>query len=79
MFCEQESHGFDFGCLRKEMHLSFYQQVKMINYIRREIHKINEIPKEKDDDEEPKVLTPDEKAKHILEHIRTSTKWNQPQ
>merc|ERR1719419_2047785 len=31
-------HGFDFVALRKELNLNFYQQVKLINYIRRMVH-----------------------------------------
>lgn len=31
-------HGFDFNKLKSEMKLNFYQQVKMINFIRRSVH-----------------------------------------
>jgi len=31
-------HGFDFLKLKSELKLNFYQQVKMINYIRRSVH-----------------------------------------
>ncbi|KAG7454719.1 hypothetical protein MATL_G00262740 [Megalops atlanticus] len=34
----QETHGFDFHKLKAELDLRFYQQVKLVNYIRREIH-----------------------------------------
>ncbi|XP_036376116.1 zinc finger protein 277 [Megalops cyprinoides] len=34
----QETHGFDFHKLKAELDLKFYQQVKLVNYIRREIH-----------------------------------------
>ena len=33
----QEAHAFDLQLLRKELDLSFYQQVKLINYIRRQV------------------------------------------
>ena len=33
----QEAHRFDLHALRLEMKLSFYQQVKLINYIRRQV------------------------------------------
>merc|ERR1719435_435627 len=31
-------HGFDFVSLRARLNLNFYQQVKLINYIRRMVH-----------------------------------------
>ena len=31
-------HDFDFVKIKEEMKLSFYQQVKLVNYIRRQIH-----------------------------------------
>ncbi|XP_046890311.1 zinc finger protein 277 [Hypomesus transpacificus] len=33
-----EAHGFDLHKLKSELNLRFYQQVKLVNYIRREIH-----------------------------------------
>lgn len=70
--------------MRKDMNLSFYQQVKMINFIRREIHQRKEEQKseEYNNKEEMEI---DEKerasqmAKDVIDAIRTSTKWNQPQ
>ena len=34
----QSVHGFDFIEIKNRMKLSFYQQVKLVNYIRRQIH-----------------------------------------
>ncbi|CAF89879.1 unnamed protein product, partial [Tetraodon nigroviridis] len=34
----KESHGFDLHQLRTRLDLSFYQQVKLVNFIRRQIH-----------------------------------------
>ncbi|XP_056138322.1 zinc finger protein 277 [Lampris incognitus] len=51
LFCEQQSetmdkmymhmkeaHGFDLHTLKTDLNLKFYQQVKLVNYIRRELH-----------------------------------------
>lgn len=34
----KESHGFDLHSLKTELNLKFYQQVKLVNFIRRQIH-----------------------------------------
>uniref|UniRef100_H2YQT7 C2H2-type domain-containing protein n=1 Tax=Ciona savignyi TaxID=51511 RepID=H2YQT7_CIOSA len=63
------AHDFDFVQMRQEMQMSFYQQVKMINYIRRQVHLRNKEGER----------TADEVATIIIDNLRTSTKWNQPQ
>lgn len=70
----QEKHGFDFLRICQEMRMSFYQQVKMINYIRRQVIKIREAQPEKDYDR----LT-NEIAKLMKERVVESSNWNQPQ
>lgn len=75
------THDFDFVAIRKEMNLSFYQQIKMVNYIRRTVHQIRESDKEKDGNE-AKELSPgiaEKYAEAIKNCISSSTKWNQPQ
>ena len=59
-------HGFDFIHMREEMHLSFYQQIKLINYIRRQVHL-----SQKDGCSDI--------ATKIKEDLQSNTKWNQPQ
>ena len=62
----KEVHEFDFLLMQQEMQLSFYQQIKLINYIRRRVHVGQQegcadiIAKIKDD-------------------LQSNTKWNQPQ
>ncbi|XP_076743074.1 zinc finger protein 277-like [Maylandia zebra] len=34
----KEAHGFDLHLLKTELNLKFYQQVKLVNFIRRQIH-----------------------------------------
>ncbi|XP_078488107.1 zinc finger protein 277 [Ciona intestinalis] len=64
-----EGHDFDFRTMRQEMQMSFYQQVKMINFIRRQVHLKK---KEKD-------WSSDDITTFVVENLRSSTKWNHPQ
>uniref|UniRef100_F6Q3Y2 C2H2-type domain-containing protein n=1 Tax=Ciona intestinalis TaxID=7719 RepID=F6Q3Y2_CIOIN len=64
-----EAHDFDFRTMRQEMQMSFYQQVKMINFIRRQVHLQK---KERD-------WSSDDITAFVVENLRSSTKWNHPQ
>lgn len=55
--------------MRREMQMSFYQQVKMINFIRRLVH----IEKNLCHTQQPDIV------KHVLDTVKSSTQWNQPQ
>lgn len=71
-----KSHDFDFISMRKDMNLSFYQQIKMVNYIRRTVLQLK-----KNDNGRKENETSDTKAfaSTVSQCISSSTKWNQPQ
>ena len=60
------NHNFDFIKMREEMHLSFYQQIKLINFIRRQVHLAQQ-------DGCSDIIT------RIKDSLKSSTRWNQPQ
>ena len=62
----KEKHDFDFLFLRQEMQLSFYQQIKLINYIRRQVHMA-------------KLAGCSDVVDKIQSDLKSNTKWNQPQ
>ena len=62
----KDEHGFDFVSLRQEMQLSFYQQIKLINYVRRQVYLAKQEKYEY-------VIS------KIKDDLKMSTKWNQPQ
>jgi len=62
-------HKFDFKHIRDDKQLSFYQQVKMINYIRREVH-----THACDGEVDPGAI-----AAGVLEQLTCNTRWKQPQ
>nr|CAB3267922.1 zinc finger protein 277 [Phallusia mammillata] len=65
----KDEHDFDFVSIRRDMQMSFYQQVKMINFIRRLVHiELSMLKTE-----------PSEVAKNVSGNIKSSTQWNQPQ
>jgi len=65
----KQIHMFDFCRIREDMQLSFYQQVKMTNYIRREM--LLQQSKERVD--------PNVAAAKIWNQLTTSTNWNRQQ
>lgn len=62
----KEDHEFDFVLLQQEMQLSFYQQVKLINYVRRQIYLAKR-------DGSKDIVS------MIRNDLKSTTKWNQPQ
>lgn len=77
----RDVHGFDFPEMRKTMNLSFYQQVKMINYIRRTVHQLRQGKKHENTEADKEYVedTIESITKSIKDCILSSTKWNQPQ
>lgn len=78
----EKSHDFDFIAMRKDMNLSFYQQIKMVNYIRRTVLQLKKTDDERKVEEGESSLTeadPNTFASTISQCIISSTKWNQPQ
>uniref|UniRef100_A0A671U1J3 Zinc finger protein 277 n=1 Tax=Sparus aurata TaxID=8175 RepID=A0A671U1J3_SPAAU len=74
----KEAHGFDLHKLRTELNLRFYQQVKLVNFIRRQIHQSRCYGcQEKFESREDTVrhIVADG---HVMKLPDVST-WNQPQ
>uniref|UniRef100_A0A8C7NXJ7 Zinc finger protein 277 n=1 Tax=Oncorhynchus mykiss TaxID=8022 RepID=A0A8C7NXJ7_ONCMY len=91
LFCEQQSesmekiythmeetHGFDLHKLKTELNLRFYQQVKLVNYIRREIHQCRCYGCQEKFGSKPEVIRHVMEAGHVMQLPETST-WDQPQ
>lgn len=84
-FCEQtdacsiydhmcQNHSFDFPNICRQMQMSFYQQIKMINYIRKRTRQLREKSSSTNS-----TSFIDSIVKQVKEEIRNSTNWNQPQ
>lgn len=91
LFCDHQSetmdqiythmkvgHGFDLHKLRTELNLRFYQQVKLVNYIRRQIHQSRCYGCEQKFDSREDVLQHIIAEGHVMKLPEMST-WNQPQ
>ena len=64
----KEYHDFDFHAIRTSMKMSFYQQIKMINFIRREVRELYAMG-----------FSMRAVVSTMKENIINSTKWNKPQ
>uniref|UniRef100_A0A8C6S679 Zinc finger protein 277 n=1 Tax=Neogobius melanostomus TaxID=47308 RepID=A0A8C6S679_9GOBI len=91
LFCEHQSetmdqiythmkdvHGFDLHKLRLELNLHFYQQVKLVNFIRRQIHQSRCYGCDEKFESRQDVLQHIGTAGHVMNLPDMST-WNQPQ
>ncbi|KAM4619198.1 zinc finger protein 277 [Polymixia lowei] len=91
LFCEQQSetmdkiyrhmeeaHGFDLHRLKTELNLRFYQQVKLVNYIRREIHQCRCYGCQERFGSTAEVLDHIMAAGHVMKLPEVSA-WDQPQ
>ncbi|XP_020774807.1 zinc finger protein 277 isoform X2 [Boleophthalmus pectinirostris] len=91
LFCEHQSetmdliyshmkdcHGFDLHKLRLDLSLHFYQQVKLVNFIRREIHQSRCYGCESRFESKQEVLQHLTSENHVMKLPPMST-WNQPQ
>ncbi|KAH0616598.1 hypothetical protein JD844_027828 [Phrynosoma platyrhinos] len=73
-----EIHGFDLLKIKSEHGLNFYQQVKIVNFIRREVHQCQcyicqeKFPSKKD------LVNHMEETKHITS-LPAQSMWDQPQ
>jgi len=67
-------HAFDFTRICQEMQMSFYQQVKMINYIRKEVRAMRENSATQD-----YTLLTAEIVRLLKHKIMDSNNWNKPQ
>nr|XP_003221251.2 PREDICTED: zinc finger protein 277 [Anolis carolinensis] len=74
----EEAHGFDLLKIKSEHGLNYYQQVKVVNFIRREIHQCQcyicqeKFPSKKD------LVNHMEETKHITS-LSARSMWDQPQ
>ncbi|XP_068595642.1 zinc finger protein 277 [Brachionichthys hirsutus] len=74
----KDTHGFDLHQLRTELGLRFYQQVKLVNFIRRQIHQSRCYGCQE------KFDSRDDVVRHIVDEghvmmLPDASAWNQPQ
>ncbi|MBN3298373.1 ZN277 protein, partial [Amia calva] len=74
----EETHGFDLHKLKAELGLRFYQQVKLVNFIRREIHQCRCYGCQQKFSSKAEVLLHLTEAKHVMA-LPEMSKWDQPQ
>ncbi|XP_041852240.1 zinc finger protein 277 [Melanotaenia boesemani] len=74
----KESHGFDLHKLKTDMNLRFYQQVKLVNFIRRQIHQSRCYSCQEKFDSRDEVLHHIVSKDHIMTLPEMSV-WDQPQ
>ncbi|XP_013802710.2 zinc finger protein 277 isoform X2 [Apteryx mantelli] len=77
-FHMQNSHGFDFLKIKSEHGLNFYQQVKLVNFIRREIHHCRCYKCQEKFQSKTELISHMEETKHVAFLPARST-WDQPQ
>ncbi|KAM9807703.1 zinc finger protein 277 [Neosynchiropus ocellatus] len=91
LFCDHQSdtmdqiyihmkgtHGFDLHKLRTDLGLGFYQQVKLVNFIRRQIHQSRCYGCEEKFESRPEVLQHLELQGHVMK-LPDMLTWDQPQ
>ncbi|CAN9498817.1 unnamed protein product [Ophioblennius macclurei] len=74
----KESHGFDLHSLKTELNLKFYQQVKLVNFIRRQIHHSRCYGCQQKFESRADVLRHIAAEGHVMVLPESST-WDQPQ
>uniref|UniRef100_A0A8C0QNW3 Zinc finger protein 277 n=1 Tax=Chelonoidis abingdonii TaxID=106734 RepID=A0A8C0QNW3_CHEAB len=74
----KEAHGFDFLKIKTEHGLKFYQQVKLVNFIRREIHQCRCYNCKEMFQSKTELINHMEITKHIT-FLPTKSTWDQPQ
>ncbi|KAJ8249787.1 hypothetical protein COCON_G00230030 [Conger conger] len=74
----QESHGFDLQKLKAELDLRFYQQVKLVNYIRREVHQCRCYGCQEKFDSKGEAVGHLTEALHVMK-VPERSSWDQPQ
>ncbi|XP_062856135.1 zinc finger protein 277 [Trichomycterus rosablanca] len=74
----QETHGFYLHKLKTDLNLNFYQQVKLVNYIRRELHQSRCYGCQKRFETRDEVLKHLMMADHVMQ-LSDGTHWDQPQ
>jgi len=74
----REKHLFDFLAIKCALGLDFYHQVKIVNYIRRQVYKQNCVKCQENFSSRLAVLEHMEKAQHFA-LPEDKTAWDQPQ
>nr|XP_015208035.1 PREDICTED: zinc finger protein 277 [Lepisosteus oculatus] len=74
----EETHGFDLHKIKAELGLNFYEQVKLVNFIRREIHQCQCYGCQDKFSSKTQVLEHLMDAKHVMA-LPEKHKWDQPQ
>ncbi|KAK2842837.1 hypothetical protein Q5P01_013037 [Channa striata] len=74
----KEDHGFDLHKLKTDLNLRFYQQVKLVNFIRRQIHQSRCYGCQEKFDSRADVLRHILSEGHVMKLPEAST-WDQPQ
>ncbi|KAI5105428.1 zinc finger protein 277 [Silurus meridionalis] len=74
----QEAHQFDLHKLKTDLNLKFYQQVKLVNYIRRELHQCRCYGCQRKFGTKEEVVRHLKEAGHVTQ-LPDSTHWDQPQ
>ncbi|XP_069048508.1 zinc finger protein 277 isoform X1 [Lepisosteus oculatus] len=74
----EETHGFDLHKIKAELGLNFYEQVKLVNFIRREIHQCQCYGCQDKFSSKTQVLEHLMEAKHVMA-LTEKHKWDQPQ
>ncbi|XP_065272578.1 zinc finger protein 277 isoform X2 [Emys orbicularis] len=74
----KEAHGFDLLKIKAEHGLKFYQQVKLVNFIRREIHQCRCYNCKELFQSKTELISHMEVTKHIT-FLPTRSTWDQPQ
>ncbi|XP_043350975.1 zinc finger protein 277 isoform X1 [Dermochelys coriacea] len=77
-FHMKEAHGFDLLKIKAEHGLKFYQQVKLVNFIRREIHQCRCYNCKEMFQSKTELISHMEVTKHIT-FLPTRSTWDQPQ
>ncbi|MEQ2221553.1 hypothetical protein ILYODFUR_017053 [Ilyodon furcidens] len=74
----KDSHGFDLPNLKMELNLGFYQQVKLVNFIRRQIHQSRCYGCQEKFDSRADMLDHIISEGHLMKLPQMSA-WDQPQ
>ncbi|KAM3832352.1 zinc finger protein 277 isoform 1-T1 [Vipera latastei] len=74
----EEAHGFNLLKIKSEYDLNFYQQVKLVNFIRRQVHQCQCFKCEKKFQLKKELIHHLEDSKHIADLPNRSV-WDQPQ
>lgn len=73
------SHSFDFLAVKNENNLNFYEQLKMINYIRRQVLEVQCLSCSEKFQSHDELMSHMEHTNHIVNFCLDTKTWNQPE